>query len=102
MWYSFGACSAMFARAACQSPAHDEAMFLSSDVAFQPWLLVYCPFVAAFQPLVACLLLLCCSLSAPWLIAFSPLLLPAGRCFGVWRDGEGGGYSLSSSISKPQ
>lgn len=71
MWYSFGACSAMFARAACQSPAHDEAMFLSSDAAFQswfsafqplgclsivpllqpfsPWLLVYCPFVAAFQ-----------------------------------------------------
>ena len=95
MWYSFGAGSAMFARAACQSPAHDEAMFLSSDVAFQPWF-------SAFQPLVACLLSLCCSLSAPWLIAFSPLLLPAGRCFGVWRDGEGGGYSLSSSISKPQ
>lgn len=81
MWYSFGACSAMFARAACQSPVHDEAMFLSSDAAFQPFVF---------------------SLSAPWLIAFSPLLLPAGRCFGVWRDGEGVGYSLSSSISKPQ
>lgn len=66
MWYSFGACSAMFARAARQSPVHDEAMFLSSDAAFQPLfsafqppcfqpfspcLLYYCPFVAAFQPL---------------------------------------------------
>ena len=95
MWYLFGACSVMFARAACQSPAHDEAMFLSSDAAFQP-------LFSAFQPLFAFLLLLCCSLSAPGSIAFSPLLLPAGGCFGVWRDGKGIGYSLSSSISKPQ
>lgn len=62
MWYSFGACSAMFARAECQSPAHDETMFLSSDAAFQP-------LSSAFQPLVF-------SLSAPVSFTIAPLLQP--------------------------
>lgn len=63
MWYSFGACSAMFARAACQSPAHDEAMFLSSDAAFQPLIFslsapvcfTIAPLLQPFSPFVDCL-----------------------------------------------